>query len=67
MPEALNSVAAFHKLFHCPILSEPTIPDAKRCALRVSLICEELNEFEEAIKEVRASFCMCVCVLVVCS
>jgi len=41
----------FHKTFKHPILEEPTIPDAKRCALRVSLIAEELKELEEAIAD----------------
>jgi predicted HAD superfamily Cof-like phosphohydrolase len=47
--DALNQVAEFHRTFKHPILDEPTIPDAKRCALRVSLIAEELKELEEAI------------------
>lgn len=50
-PTPLNSVAAFHKLFKAPVLAEPKIPDAKRCALRVSLIQEELNELKEAIEQ----------------
>lgn len=50
-PKTLTSVAEFHKTFQHPILSEPTIPDAKRCELRVSLISEELKELEEAIKD----------------
>lgn len=48
-PKSLTSVAEFHKTFKHPILAEPTIPDAKRCQLRVSLIAEELKELEEAI------------------
>jgi predicted HAD superfamily Cof-like phosphohydrolase len=47
--DALNQVAEFHRTFKHPILDEPTIPDAKRCALRVSLLAEELKELEEAI------------------
>ena len=31
------------------ILDKPTIPDGKRCELRVELISEELNELKEAI------------------
>ena len=50
-PSCLSSVAAFHTLFKCPILPAPVIPDEKRCALRVSLIREELQELEDAIKE----------------
>lgn len=37
-PAALDSTAAFHRLFKAPILEQPTIPDAKRCALRVNLL-----------------------------
>ncbi len=45
----LNDVAEFHTTFKHPILESPEIPDAKRCALRISLLREELNELEEAI------------------
>ncbi|MGV3761120.1 pyrophosphohydrolase domain-containing protein [Parapedobacter sp.] len=48
-PKSLTSVAAFHKTFKHPVLPEPTIPDEKRCQLRVALLAEELNELEEAI------------------
>ena len=50
-PCCLRDVGAFHRLFKAPILSQPTIPDEKRCALRVSLIQEELNELKEAISQ----------------
>lgn len=50
-PDALNHVAKFHKTFQHPVLEKPTIPDEKRCELRVSLIAEELKELEEAIKD----------------
>lgn len=50
-PDSLNQVAAFHKTFQHPVLETPTIPDEKRCALRVELISEELKELSEAIKE----------------
>jgi len=50
-PESLKQVAEFHKTFQHPILEEPTIPDEKRCELRVSLIAEELKELEEAIAD----------------
>ena len=50
-PESLQLVAEFHKTFHHPILSEPTIPSEARCNLRVSLITEELKELEAAIKD----------------
>lgn len=47
--DSLNQTADFHKLFNHPILDKPTIPDGKRCELRVELISEELNELKEAI------------------
>lgn len=50
-PDALNQVAEFHKTFQHPVLNEPTIPDEKRCELRVSLISEELKELQEAIND----------------
>ena len=49
-PATLNAVAEFHRTFKHPILPSPQIPDARRCALRVELIAEELKEFEEAIQ-----------------
>lgn len=49
--DPLNQVAEFHKTFKHPIEKEPIIPAAKRCALRVSLIREELEELEAAIKD----------------
>ena len=48
-PEALTSVARFHDTFGLPVLNIPQIPDEKRCALRISLLQEELNELKEAI------------------
>lgn len=48
--DSLNQVAAFHRTFKHPVLDKPTIPSEKRCKLRVALIREELNEFEEAIE-----------------
>lgn len=48
-PQALTSVAKFHDTFGLPVLSEPQIPDEKRCALRISLLQEELNELKEAL------------------
>ncbi len=48
-PKTLTAVAEFHKTFKHPVLDEPTIPNEKRCQLRVSLIAEELKELEEAI------------------
>ncbi len=49
-PKSLTSVAEFHKIFQHPILDKPQIPSDTRCKLRVSLIAEELEELEEAIK-----------------
>ncbi len=50
-PDSLNQVKEFHTTFKHPVLEEPTIPDEKRCKLRVELISEELKELEEAIKD----------------
>lgn len=47
--DALNQVAEFHRVFGHPIPSQPMIPDAERCALRISLLREELSELEESI------------------
>ena len=47
--DSLNQTADFHRLFNHPILESPTIPDKKRCELRVELISEELDELTEAI------------------
>lgn len=44
-------VAEFHRTFKHPIQSAPIIPEENRCRLRVSLIAEELKEFEEAIQQ----------------
>ena len=44
--DSLNQTADFHRLFNHPILDKPTIPDKKRCALRVELISEELRELK---------------------
>ena len=46
----LTQVKEFHELFDHPILPTPTIPDAKRCALRISLLVEELKELQVAIE-----------------
>jgi predicted HAD superfamily Cof-like phosphohydrolase len=48
-PSGLNHVAAFHHLFDAPILPSPAIPDPDRCALRINLLQEELNELKESI------------------
>jgi len=49
--DSLNQVAEFHKTFKHPVLEEPTIPSKQRCALRVALIREELEELEAAIED----------------
>ncbi len=49
--DSLNQVADFHRLFKHPVLNSPTIPEEKRCELRVALLAEELEELKEAIKE----------------
>jgi predicted HAD superfamily Cof-like phosphohydrolase len=50
-PQSLEMVAEFHRTFQHPILTSPSIPDARRARLRVDLIAEELREFEEAIQQ----------------
>lgn len=50
-PSPLNDVAEFHSTFNMPILVNPTIPDEARCALRINLLQEELDELKEAIRE----------------
>lgn len=48
-PNALNSVAQFHRLFLHPVLESPTIPTKDRSELRIALIQEELDELKDAI------------------
>jgi len=50
-PQGLNDVAKFHQTFDLPIRQEPVIPAPERCALRVNLLQEELNELKEAIAD----------------
>ncbi len=50
-PTPLNDVAEFHRTFHLPILDSPAIPGEDRCALRVTLLQEELDELKEAIAQ----------------
>lgn len=47
--DSLNQVAEFHRTFQHPIKDHPEIPSPSRCALRVSLIAEELEELKQAI------------------
>lgn len=49
-PNPLNDVAAFHTTFEMPVVDDPSIPSKERCALRISLLQEELNELKEAIE-----------------
>ena len=49
--DSLNQVAEFHRTFKHPVVDEPAIPSEQRCALRVALIREELEELEAAIKD----------------
>lgn len=49
-PQGLNDVAKFHEIFSLPVVDKAGIPSADRCALRVSLLQEELNELQEAIE-----------------
>lgn len=44
-------VAEFHRTFGHPVLSDPQIPAAERCALRVALLREELEELSAAIAD----------------
>lgn len=58
----LTEVKEFHEKFEHPILPTPTIPDAKRCVLRMELLREELEELQHAIYtknivEVSDAFC----------
>ena len=50
-PAPLNDVAAFHRTFHLPILESPAIPGEDRCALRINLLQEELDELKDAIRD----------------
>jgi len=58
----ISQVREFHERFEHPILPTPVIPDAKRCALRMELLNEELLELNKAIldkniAEVADAFC----------
>ncbi|HUR30254.1 MAG TPA: nucleoside triphosphate pyrophosphohydrolase family protein [Saprospiraceae bacterium] len=48
-PSPLNDVAEFHRTFNMPVLDSPAIPHAERCALRINLLQEELDELKDAI------------------
>lgn len=49
--DSLNQVAEFHRTFNAPILETPQIPSKERCALRVALLQEELDELKQAIED----------------
>lgn len=49
--DSLNQVAEFHQTFGAPVLENPTIPHETRCALRVKLLEEELEELKQAIAD----------------
>jgi predicted HAD superfamily Cof-like phosphohydrolase len=48
---SLNQVAEFHTTFKHPIVKQPAIPSKERCALRISLLAEELKELEQAVDD----------------
>lgn len=48
--DSLNQVAEFHTTFGHPIIANPALPASERAALRISLLREELDELEEAVK-----------------
>ena len=49
-PESLAAVAEFHRTFRVPVLDRPQIPSPERCALRISLLQEELDELRSAVE-----------------
>jgi predicted HAD superfamily Cof-like phosphohydrolase len=50
-PNSLNQVAEFHTTFKHPIIQQPAIPSKERCALRISLLAEELKELQQAVDD----------------
>lgn len=48
---ALNQVAEFHRTFKHLVQPVPAIPSKERCALRVSLLAEEVKELQQAIDD----------------
>jgi predicted HAD superfamily Cof-like phosphohydrolase len=50
-PHALNQVAEFHATFKHPVIKTPAIPAKERCALRISLLAEELKELQQAVDD----------------
>lgn len=51
MKREINMVGDFHRQFEAPVLASPEIPDSDRCALKIRLIQEELNEINDAIAD----------------
>lgn len=51
MNKQLGQVKEFHKLFNHPVLDYPQIPSNERCQLRISLLKEEVEEFEKGISD----------------
>ncbi len=47
---SLNQVAEFHSTFKHPVIEKPAIPSKERCALRISLLAEELKELQQAVE-----------------
>lgn len=48
-PNTLNMAHEFHDMFNQDILTNPQIPNKKRCELRINLIEEEFSELKNAI------------------
>jgi predicted HAD superfamily Cof-like phosphohydrolase len=48
---SLNQVAEFHTTFKHPVVQQPAIPSKERCALRISLLAEELKELQQAVDD----------------
>lgn len=48
---SLHQVSEFHRTFKHPAPAKPAIPSKERCALRVSLLAEELKELQQAIND----------------
>lgn len=51
MDNPLQRVRAFHKTFLVETADRPAVPAPEICALRISLIQEELNELKEAFEK----------------
>lgn len=49
--KSLQLVREFHEAFGAPVSEEPRLIPEDRAALRVKLIQEELNEYEEALEK----------------